>query len=53
MYKRYINSIIIIIIIQKPRERSRKSRNAWKQFYYVTLNNDKTSVRHFVTLNLS
>ena len=29
-------------IIQKRRKRSRKSRNAWKQFYYVTLNKDKT-----------
>ena len=50
-YKFLIIIIIIIIIIkckhvlinfswiiQKRRERSRKSRNAWKQFYYATLN---------------
>ena len=29
-------------MIQKRTERSRKSRNAWQQFYYVTLNKDKT-----------
>ena len=32
------------IIIQNRRERSRKSRNAWKQFYYLTLNKDKMSL---------
>ena len=41
-------------IIQKRRERSRKSRNALKQFYYVTLSKDKMSfLQHFVTLNSS
>ena len=29
-------------MIQKRTERSRKSRNAWQQFYYVTLDKDKT-----------
>ena len=32
-------------MIQKRTERSRKSRNAWQQFYYVTLNKDKTLLR--------
>ena len=37
-------------IIQERWERSRKSGNAWKQYYDVTLNKDKISVQHFVTL---
>ena len=39
-------------IIQKRRVRSRKSCNAWKQFYYITLNKDKCLRAAFCNLKI-